>query len=129
MSHVNIRVDPSLPEDAGGADDSVLRVRPGFALEAQCFLKVERNHRLLGVLQHEVAQSTDRDLVAISRRSGSLSACGWRESTSSLRRRDKLIEQIVGFHAKSLAAADLDVGARLVFFAQARIPVRRRSAG
>ena len=34
------------------------------------------------------------------------------------RRGDQLVEQIVGLHAKSLAPADLDVGARLVFVAK-----------
>src|SRR5271166_3528352 len=59
-----LRLDTRLPEDIAGADNSVLRIGPSLALEGQCFLEVEGNHRLLGELQHEVAQRSNSNLLA-----------------------------------------------------------------
>ena len=117
VSAESLGIDSGLTENAGGAHDGILRVRSGLAFEAQRLFEIEGDHRLLGVLQHEVAQRADGDLRGdlLTLRLAQLRMA---RVDFLLRRGDELIEQIVGLHAETLAAADFDVGARLVFFAQ-----------
>src|SRR5579864_3574852 len=57
-----IGLQASFAEDAAGADNRILRVWSGLALEAESIFEIERDDGLLGVLQHEVTQSPDGDL-------------------------------------------------------------------
>ena len=107
------RIESAFAKDVGRAHDGVLRVRSGFAFEAERFFEVERDHRLLGVLQHEVAQRADGDLGRDRQRS--LRRVRDAAIDFRLRRRDQPIEQVVGLHAEAFASRDFDVGASLVF--------------
>ena len=104
-----LRLDTGLAKDVGGAHDRVLRVRSGFALEGQRLLEVEGDDRLLGELQHEVAQRADGDLLADAQ-ALLLVEFGMPAVHFLLRRGDQRVEQIVGLHAESLAPRNLDVG-------------------
>ena len=48
-------INPSFTKDAGGAHDRILRVRPGFAFEAERLFEIESDDGLLGEFQHEIA--------------------------------------------------------------------------
>ena len=98
-----VGIDARFLEDAGGADDSVLRVGSGFAFEAQGFFEVEGDDGLLGELQHEVAQRADRDLRG-DRQALSIGELRMAGVDFVFRGGDQLVEQVVGFHAETLAA-------------------------
>ena len=55
-------VAAGLAKDVGGADDGVLDVGAGLALEAERVFEVEGDDRVAGKAQHEVAKRADRDL-------------------------------------------------------------------
>src|SRR6266403_4091882 len=57
-----LRIKSTLAEDVRHAHNRVLDVRTGFTLEAQGIFEVKRDHRRLGVLQHEKTQRADGDL-------------------------------------------------------------------
>src|ERR1019366_5234486 len=56
-------LDSSFAKDVAGTNYGILRVRAGFSLKGQRFLEVEGDDRLLGELQHEVAQRADGYLL------------------------------------------------------------------
>ncbi len=80
------------------AHGGVLDVRARFAFEAQCFVKIESDHRIARELQHEVAQRADGDsfchLLPVGRSSVRMPGNHFRQSGF-----DELIEQIVRLDA------------------------------
>src|SRR5215472_661523 len=102
-----LRRESAFAKDFAGADDRILRVGPGLSFEAQRLLEVEGDHRAFGELEHEIAQRANRDLH------GNIATLAFRHLGIPgvdflLRRRDQGIDQVIGLHAKALAARDLD---------------------
>ncbi len=105
-----------LAEDVGGADDGVLDVGAGLAFEAEGVFEVEGDDGVAGEAEHEVAEGADGDLCRDGEAFGGFDlgvagvyfgfGCG-----------DELVEEVVGFDAEALAAADFDVGLGAVFVA------------
>ena len=100
-----------------GADDGVLDVGPGLALEAQRVLEVEGDDGVAGVAQHEVAERAYARSVCDVARVHRVREIGVAGVDFGSGGGDQLVEQIVGLHAEALAARDLDVGTLLVLFA------------
>src|SRR4029077_6069740 len=105
-------IKAALAEDVGGSNYRILGVWSGLTFEAQRFFEIECDHRRLGELQHEIAQSTDGDLCG---NSGTLGFGQLRMARIdfALRRRDESIKQVIGLNPKSLAARDFNVGTAL----------------
>src|SRR5579864_9494000 len=61
LSREAVRIHSAFAKDIGRANNRVLRVWPSLSLKAQGIFEIERDHRRLGVLQHEIAQSPDGD--------------------------------------------------------------------
>ena len=99
-----------LAEDVAGADDGVLNVGAGLALEAERIFEVEGDDGVARELEHEVAQSADGDLLGDLLALG-LVAAGLARVDFGARGGDELVDQVVGLDAEALAAADFDVGA------------------
>src|SRR5271157_2698779 len=95
-------LDTGFAKDVGRTYHCILRVRSSLALESQRFLEVESDDRLLGELQHEIAQRADGDLLA-DPRAFALIAVGMPAVYFFLRSRDQRVEQVVRLHAESLA--------------------------
>src|SRR5579859_3668468 len=87
-----------LPKDVARAHGSILDIGTGLAFKAQCFLKVECDHRRARELEQEVTQRADRDIGG----NGSLLGLG---SIRMARGNfiqglvDQLIDEIIGFDA------------------------------
>src|SRR5690242_1840910 len=98
------RISPRFPEDAGGPNHGVLRVRTGFSFKAEGVLEIEGDQRLFRVLEHEVAQGADRDLRCNPQ---AFRLVNFRVASIHFffSGRDELIEQIVRFYAEPPAAA------------------------
>ena len=89
-------------------------VGAGFAFKAERIFEVEGDDGVARELEHEIAQGADGDLL------GDLLALGF--VAAGLTRvdfgtggGDELVDEVVGFDAEALAAADFDVGAGEVF--------------
>src|ERR1019366_2897197 len=109
-----LRIHTRLAKNVAGAYDCILSVGAGLALEGQSLFEVERDHRLLGELQHEVAQSADGDLLA-DVRAVRLVQLGMPAVHFFLGRRDQRVEQVVSLDSETLASRNLDVGLGAVF--------------
>ena len=116
--HVEVRLlFAQLAENISRAHDGVLAVRPGFAFKAERVLEVKGDDGRAREFEKKISQGADGDGV---RDGGAFDVGRIRMALIHFGARGgfQAVEQIVGFYAQALAAADFDVRFLRVFLAQ-----------
>ncbi len=122
------RSNSRLAKNVAGANNGILRVWAGLAFKRQRFFEVEGDHRLLGELQHEVAQRADGDLRGDA---GALRIVklGMTAVHFRFRSANQLVEQVVSLDAEALTSRYLNVGLGAIFIADLVTQLQRAAWG
>src|SRR5271157_2586808 len=109
-------INAGFAKDVCRTHHCILRVGSGLAFEGQGLMEVEGDDRLLGKLQHEIAQRADSNSFA-DKHALVLVAVRMAAVHFTLGRGNQRVEQVVCLHAESLATRDLDVRFAAIFLA------------